>query len=101
MLMILSPAKTLNLKPQTECLPLEWTKPLPNLKDKHKEVVSAVKEHAKSTSKQGKILKTSTPLTTTAQAYWKTISSDASGTSNEAKPAILTFDGAAYNSLNV
>jgi len=100
MLMILSPAKTLNLEPQTDSLPVSWTEPLANLKEQRIEVVAAVKEHAKSASKLGALLKTSASITATAQGYWKNMSSDATATSNT-KPAIMTFDGAAYSGLNV
>lgn len=100
MLIILSPAKTLNLEPQTDSLPVSWTEPLANLKEQRTEIVAAVKEHAKSASKLGALLKTSASITATAQGYWKNMSADATAASNT-KPAIVTFDGAAYSGLNV
>ena len=102
MLMILSPAKTLNLEPQTNSLPIKWTKPLESLQGERTQVVSAVKGHAKSATKLGALLKTSKTLTTTAQSYWKAMSSDAAlDDASTTKPSILTFDGAAYSGLNV
>ncbi len=100
MFMIISPAKTLNLEPQTDNLPVPWSEPLASLKDQRTEIVAAVKEHAKSAPKLGALLKTSASITATAQGYWKTMSADAAATSNT-KPAIVTFNGAAYSGLNV
>jgi cytoplasmic iron level regulating protein YaaA (DUF328/UPF0246 family) len=104
MLMILSPAKTLNLEQDANHLPIEWTEPLAGLQTQRKRVVAAVKKHAASASKLGSLLKTSTSLTATAQGYWKNMSSDGASSASASaskKPSIMTFDGAAYSGLNV
>jgi cytoplasmic iron level regulating protein YaaA (DUF328/UPF0246 family) len=110
MLMILSPAKTLNLEQDANHLPLEWTEPLASLQTQRQKVVVAVKTHAASASKLGSLLKTSANLTAVAQGYWKNMSSDGASSSSSSssspsstpkKPSIMTFDGAAYSGLNV
>jgi hypothetical protein len=112
MIMILSPAKTLNLDNDANNLPLEWTAPLAELSQQRETIVAALKEHASSATKLSKLLKTSPKITAAAQTYWKNMSSDGASASmsnsttgrsknSATKPAIMTFDGAAYAGLSV
>jgi len=103
LLMILSPAKTLNLEddvPEEVC-EMEFTKPLENLKSKRTQVVTAMKQHASSVSKLGALLKTSQKIASVAQEYWQDMSEDAAGSSGTQKPSIFLFNGAAYSGLDI
>ena len=106
MLMILSPAKTLNLDRDSDDLPVAWTQPLADLSGERAQVVAAIKGHAASATNLGKLLNTSAKITATARGYWQDMSGDAAGCGGaprdgRAKPAIMAFDGAAYAGLNV
>jgi len=99
--MILSPAKTLNLKDNVPdaVAGMEFTKPLDELQSNRKEVVAAMKEHAASASKLGALLKTSQKITSSAQEYWRDMSEDAAAEGQ--KPSIFLFNGAAYSGLDI
>lgn len=103
LLMILSPAKTLNLKDDVpeEASEMEFTKPLEDLKSKRTEVVTAMKQHASSVSKLGALLKTSHKIASAAQEYWQDMSEDAAGSGGTQKPSIFLFNGAAYSGLDI
>merc|ERR1712071_285381 len=105
-MMILSPAKTLDLTPYLkdsykETFPIP-TRPCCDI-DKTNKIANAMK--LKNKSSLEKLLGISPKLADTAHKYWKDFSTKDSITSNSAKnkniekPAIFSFSGAAYQGL--
>lgn len=98
-LMILSPAKTLNLSPLEKDQPIPWTSPKCS-DEKTQEIMKAMKEHAKDATKLSKLLGISAKLAGTAKTYWDEMSLDASEAST-LKPCGFAFSGAAYQGLQI
>jgi cytoplasmic iron level regulating protein YaaA (DUF328/UPF0246 family) len=105
-LMILSPAKTLNLAPMERDLPIPWTSPTCS-DENTKEVMAIMKTHAKNSTKLSKLLGISASLTETAKTYWDEMTEednpqDNKSTSNpNRKPCGFAFSGAAYQGLQM
>jgi len=104
MILILSPAKTLDLSPLTQ-VQSEHTFTSPCCSPvKTKDVASAMKRHAgKGASALSKLLGISANLASTAVQYWDDFLIDKSSDEilTGSKPAIFSFSGAAYQGLNI
>lgn len=98
-LMILSPAKTLDLSPTLPAAASNLQLTLPNCSpEKTTEIARAMKNL--SNSEITKLLKLSTNLAKTTAEYWKRFEVDASNSSqNNRKPCIYAYSGAAYQGL--
>lgn len=99
-LMILSPAKTLDLSPMDIDKPIPWTKPECSL-EKTKEVIQTMKGHAKSTGGLSKLLGISTTLAGTAKTYWDEMEEESDDATTVPKPCGFAFSGAAYKGLEI
>ncbi|GAX27276.1 uncharacterized protein FisN_13Lh156 [Fistulifera solaris] len=100
--MILSPAKTLDLSPfdsdSTIMKDLEVTRP-----NCHDEQTRCIAQYMKqrSTNELAKLLSLSTTLAQTAASYWKAYDDETSSNNPQAKPCIFAFSGAAYQGLDI
>jgi cytoplasmic iron level regulating protein YaaA (DUF328/UPF0246 family) len=100
MLMILSPAKTLDLSALDKDDPLPWTVPQCR-PDNIKKVAAAMKAHAQD-NKLSKLLGLSANLTKTATAYWKDFDeASVDSIASNSKPCGFAFSGAAYQGLQI
>mmetsp|Transcript_23067 Transcript_23067/g.41875 ORF Transcript_23067/g.41875 Transcript_23067/m.41875 type:complete len:298 (-) Transcript_23067:29-922(-) len=97
-MMILSPAKTLNLSP-LEHSPATTTIPHCNV-EKTKEIMQAIKKRTQ--AELGKLLGISANLAQTAHEYWSNMETDISNRdSSVVKPCIYAFAGTAYDGVQV
>lgn len=97
-MMILSPAKTLNLSP-LEHSPATTTIPHCNV-EKTKEIMQAIKQRTH--AELGRLLGISANLAQTAHEYWSNMETDISNRdSSVVKPCIYAFAGTAYDGLQV
>jgi hypothetical protein len=97
-MMILSPAKTLNLSP-LEHSPATTTIPHCNVR-KTKEIMQAIKQRTH--AELGRLLGISASLAQTAHEYWSNMETDISNRdSSVVKPCIYAFAGTAYDGLQV
>jgi cytoplasmic iron level regulating protein YaaA (DUF328/UPF0246 family) len=97
-MMILSPAKTLNLSP-LEHSPATTTIPHCNVR-KTKEIMQAIKQRTH--AELGRLLGISANLAQTAHEYWSNMETDISNRdSSVVKPCIYAFAGTAYDGLQV
>jgi hypothetical protein len=97
-MMILSPAKTLNLSP-LEHSPATTTIPHCNV-EKTKEIMQAIKQRTQ--AELGRLLGISANLAQTAHEYWSNMETDISNRdSSVVKPCIYAFAGTAYDGLQV
>ena len=113
LIFILSPAKTMNVTPMTRNQPIPWTKPSCDV-SKTQELITIMKQYSPSSLQ--KLLHISETLAMTAKQYWDQMTlgtsrssddnkddDDSSSTSNHTtgKPCIFTFQGAAYQGLDI
>ncbi|GAX27744.1 uncharacterized protein FisN_13Hh156 [Fistulifera solaris] len=100
--MILSPAKTLDLSPfdgeSTIMKNVGVTQP-----DCHHEQTRYIAQCMKqrSATELAKLLSLSTTLAQTAASYWKAYDEEAPSNNPQAKPCIFAFSGAAYQGLDI
>jgi cytoplasmic iron level regulating protein YaaA (DUF328/UPF0246 family) len=100
MLMILSPAKTLDLSALDKDDPLPWTVPQCSPTN-IKKVSTAMKAHAQE-NKLSKLLGLSANLTKTATEYWKAFDeASVDSIASNSKPCGFAFSGAAYQGLQI
>ena len=98
-MMILSPAKTLDLNPLPDSVPkLKYTMPMVDL-DKTKEIAEQMKH--RSQADLAKLLGVSANIAKTSHEYWKNFDLDQTPDDEETtiKPCIYSFSGAAYQGL--
>jgi uncharacterized protein len=117
LILILSPAKTLDLSDRhvTRDDPIAWTEPLETCQAKTRQVAETMKEHAADDAdfnKFCKLLHISAKLGQTARDYWNqfvlltsdtdsSLSSSPSSSLFPAKPCVFAFSGAAYQGLQI
>lgn len=105
-LMILAPAKTLDMKPMEKNEPIEWTRPSCDV-EKTQTLIQIMKEHAKSTAKLSKLLNISASLAQTAKTYWDEMSVITANDNNDeesiapGKPCGFAFAGIVYQGLQI
>ena len=97
-MMILSPAKTMDLSPYEGSLQKQMTLPQCNL-SKTLEIVDAMK--SRNEKELTKLLSISSNLGKTANEYWETFENDFANADAAAKPCIYAFTGVAYQGLQV